>query len=345
MRRALRAAVFAAATVTAVGARSRDASAAPACAAPKTRCSGHAGYYAPAEDIDRLTAVADPILRDVRTCLDGVGAKGVASVLLIRWDSEGKPVEVKIDVPGYEGLPCVQSAQSKISTLENPRETSIRCELGCPPPPAPKPSAPPVVVVPPAPATAPAATPPPPAKPAEPPPPAPAPAQYEKVWYGYQTLIADAVSFGLLVGGIASRTSEVTTTGYLAFLLATPTVHMVHGNVGPGFGSIGLRLLVPLIGMGVGALTGLIVGSTQGSGGLDDIGRGANGPATGAAVGGLIGGGICVAIDAGGLAYTKQRIDGAAATHSRRRPTPWFTLAPSFDVRSDRAALGIVGQF
>lgn len=345
MTRALRAAVFAAATVSAVGALSRDASAAPACATPKTRCSGHSGYYAATEDIDRLTAVADPILRDVRACLDRVGATEVASVLLIRWDSEGKPVDVKIDVPGYEGLPCVQSAQSKISTLENPRETSIRCELGCPPPPAPKPSAP-LVVAPPA--TAPAATAPPPAKPAEPPPAAPTappPPQYEKVWYGYQTLIADAVSFGLLVGGIASRTSEVTTTGYLAFLLATPTVHMVHGNVGPGFGSIGLRLLVPLIGMGVGALTGLIVGSNQGNGSLDSFGRGATGAATGAVVGGLIGGGACVAIDAGGLAYTKERVDGGTATQSRRRPPPWFTLAPSFDVRGDRAALGIAGQF
>lgn len=341
MRRALRAAVLAATTITAAGLLSRDAAAAPACTSPKTTCAGHAGYYAPTEDIDRLTAVADPILRDVRACLDGVGAKHVASALLIRWDSEGEPVDVKIDVPGYEGLPCVQKAQSKIATLQNPRETSIRCELGCPPPPTPKPSAPPVVVAPPAPA-APATTP----KPAaDAPAPKAALPQYEKVWYGYQTLIADAVTFGLLVGGIASRTSELTTVGYLGFLLATPTVHMVHGNVGPGFGSIGLRLLVPLIGLGVGALTGLIVGSSQGSTAFDRFGNGANGVVTGAVVGGLIGAGACVAIDAGGLAYTKERVDDGAVSLARRRPAPWFTLAPSFDVRGDRASFGVAGRF
>ncbi|MBX3208538.1 MAG: hypothetical protein KF764_26130 [Labilithrix sp.] len=343
MRRALRAAVSAA-TLTAVGVLSRDATAEPACTAPKTTCAGHSGYYAPTEDIDRLTAVADPILRDVRTCLDGVGAKHVASVLVIRWDSDGNPVDVKIDVPGYEGLPCVQKAQAKIATLQNPRETAIRCEFGCaPPPPPPKPSAPPIVVAPPAPVptqtqAAPAAPPPPVApKPEQP--------QYEKVWYGYQTLIADAASFSLLVGGIAARSGGVTTAGYLGFLLATPIVHMAHGNIGPGFGSIGLRLLVPLIGLGVGAIAGVIIGSSQGSGAFDRFGNGANGAVTGAVIGGLIAAGGCVAIDAGGLAYTKERVDDRAVSLTRRRPAPWFTLAPSVDVRRDRASFGVAGQF
>ena len=172
MRRALRAVLVGAAAFTVAGV-ARDASAQQACKAPKTTCAGHSGYYAPAEDIDRLTAVADPILRDVRTCLDGVGAKHVASALVIRWDPDGKPVDVKIDVPGYESLPCVQKAQTKISTLQNPRETAIRCEYGCPAPPAPKPVPAPVVVAPPAPtppapvATAPAPSPAPPPVPGE----------------------------------------------------------------------------------------------------------------------------------------------------------------------------------
>src|SRR4051794_20309368 len=119
MRRALRVALAGAATLTALGsprgaaaqpAASRDA----ACTTPKTTCVGHSGYYASAEDVDRLTAVADPVLRDVRTCLDASGDKHVPSVLVIRWDSEGKPVDVKIDVPGYESLACVQQAQAKL---------------------------------------------------------------------------------------------------------------------------------------------------------------------------------------------------------------------------------------
>lgn len=345
MRRDLRAALAGAATLTAVGLVPRDACAQEACKTPKTTCSGHSGYYAPSEDIDRLTAVADPILRDVRTCLDGVGAKHVPSALVIRWDSEGKPVDVRIDVPGYESLPCVQKAQAKISTLQNPRETAIRCEFGCPAPPPPKPAPAPVVVPPPAPTqTAPAAT----TQPAPPPsPPAPKPEQprYEKVWYGYQTLIADGVSFGTLVGGVASRSGGVTTAGYLGFLFVTPIVHMVHGNVGPGFASIGIRLILPLLSLGVGAIAGVIVGGTSGSGSFDRFANGANGAVNGAVIGGLIGVAGCVAIDAAGFAYTKERVDDRSITRGPRRPQPWFTLAPSLDVRRDRAAFGVAGQF
>jgi hypothetical protein len=341
MRRALRAALTGAAALTIVGVAPRNAAAQQACKTPKTTCSGHSGYYAPSEDIDRLTAVADPILRDVRTCLDGVGARHVASALVIRWDSDGKPVDVKIDVPGYESLPCVQKAHAKISTLQNPRETAIRCEFGCPQPPAPKPAPAPVVVAPPAPTqpapvvTAPAPTPPP-AKVEAP--------QYEKVWYGYQTLIADGISFGTLVGGIASRSGGVTTAGYLGFLFVTPIIHMVHGNVGPGFGSIGIRFLLPLMSLGVGAIAGLIVGGSSG-GGFDKFANGASGAVNGAVIGGLIGVGGCVAIDAAGFAYRKERVDSRSITRGPRRPQPWFTLAPSLDVQKDRAAFGVAGQF
>jgi hypothetical protein len=326
-----------------IGSVPRDAAAQQACKTPKTTCSGHSGYYAPSEDIDRLTAVADPILRDVRTCLDGVGAKHVASALVIRWDSDGKPVDVKIDVPGYESLPCVQKAHAKISALQNPRETAIRCEYGCPQPPAPRPAPAPVVVPPPAPTQqAPVATTPAPA-------PAPLPAkveapQYEKVWYGYQTLIADGISFGTLVGGIASRSGGVITAGYLGFLFVTPIIHMVHGNVGPGFGSIGIRFLLPLMSLGVGAIAGLITGGSSG-GGFDKFANGASGAVNGAVIGGLIGVAGCVAIDAAGFAYRKERVDSRSITRGPRRPQPWFTLAPSLDVQRDRAAFGVAGQF
>ncbi len=344
MRRALRVALIGAAALTSVGVTTpRDAFAQQTCKTPKTTCSGHSGYYAPSDDIDRLTAVADPILRDVRTCLDGVGAKHVASALVIRWDSEGKPVDVRIDVPGYEGLPCVQKAHAKLSTLQNPRETAIRCEFGCPQPPAPKPTPAPVVVTPPAPTTqqpAPVAT-----------APAPAPAprveapQYEKVWYGYQTLIADGLSFGTLVGGIGARSGAVTTGGYLGFLFVTPIIHMVHGNVGPGFGSIGIRFLLPLMSLGVGAIAGLIIGGTSGDGDFARFANGANGIVNGAVIGGLIGVAGCVAIDAAGFAYKKERVDDRSITRGPRRPQPWFTLAPSLDVQKDRAAFGVAGVF
>ena len=160
---------------------------------------------------------------------------------------------MRIDVPGYEGLPCVQKAQSRIATLENPRETAIRCDSAArsrrsrrrsprdrrgasSPTTAPTPAPPPT----PAPAPVPS-----PARASEQP-------RYEKVWYGYQTLIADALSrFALLAGGVGAKASEPTVAGYVGFVLASPIVHMAHGNVGPGFGSIGTRLIVPWIGAGM----------------------------------------------------------------------------------------------
>jgi hypothetical protein len=345
MKRVLRLALIGSALLTPVLA-GRDAAAqqAPTCAAPKTTCAGHSGYYASAEDVDRLTAVADPVLRDVRGCLDGVGAKQVTSVLLIRWDSDGKPVDVKIDVPGYESLACVQKAQKKLAVLQNPRETAIRCEYGCPqsaaPPPAPAP--------PPTPAPPPVVTPPPAAKEAPPPPaakeaPPPAPEQprYEKTWYGYQTLTVDALSFAAMIGGLAGRTGGVLAGGYVAFLLGTPVVHMVHGNLGPGFGSIGLRLLVPVIGLGVGAISGLFIGGSHGEG-LDAVGNGASGAATGAVVGALVGGLGCMLIDAAGLAYAKEKVE---ATARAPRTLKLGSVTPTFAVQKDHASVGVVGTF
>ncbi len=337
MKRALRLALAGTAMLTfATATRDAAAEAPPACAAPKTTCAGHAGYYASSDDLDRLTAVADPLLRDVRTCLDGMGAKGVASVLLMRWDSDGQPVEVKLDVPGYEGLPCVQKAQAKLSKLQNPHETSIRCEFGCPRP-TPAPAPPPVVV-----------TPPPTPTPAPAPAPAPAPTtttreapHYEKVWYGYQTLVIDGIALATLLGGVASKSGPVTGVGLGTYVLGTPIVHMAHGNIGPGFGSLGLRLIVPLIGSGIGAIAGLIVGSSQqqtGNVGTDSSNV-AQAAGTGALVGAFVGGAGCVLIDALGFAYTKERVDDHATTQAGLRMTPTFAI------QKDLATAGVVGQF
>ena len=137
----------------------------------------------------------------------------------------------------------------------------------------------------------------------------------------------------------------MTTAGYLGFLFVTPIIHMVHGNVGPGFGSIGIRFILPLLSLGVGAIAGLIVGGTSGSGDFARFGDGATGAVNGAVIGGLIGVAGCVAIDAAGFAYTKERVPDRSITRGPRRPQPWFTLAPSLDVRKDRAAFGVAGQF
>lgn len=314
----------------------------PACKEPKTVCGGNSGYYASSDDLNRVTAVADPILRDVRTCLDSSGAKHVPAALVIRWDSDGHAVDVKIDVPGYESLACVQKAKTKLSALQNPHETAIRCEFGCPKPAPPPPLPAPAPITTPAPSTSP---PPAPASSGAAssavsstavPPLAPPPKRYEKVWYGYQTLIPDAITIPAFFGGVLSKTGGITAGGYLGFILVTPVIHMVHGNVGKGFGSMGIRLGGPPIAALFGAFAGIIINNDS-----NHIGDAAE---TGALVGAGIGAGICAVVDAFGFAYEKQLIDESPPA-SARSTKPAFTLSPTFGMNKAGGSVGVAGQF
>lgn len=319
------------------------------CTAPTTTCGGTNGYYASKEDVDRVTAVAGPILRELRTCLDASGGKAATPAFVIRWDTEGNPVSVKVDVPGFESLPCVAKASGKLSTLQNPRETAIRCEYGCPKPAAPPPAQPPLVVQPPSQAPAPVVGQPQTQAPAAVPVLAPPPAhlssvRYEKVWYGWQGLITDAVAYSLTLGGGFGDMGGVLATGLITFVLATPIIHMAHGNIGKGFGSMGMRVGLPAAGALIGVIAGAVVaGSNKSS--SDSFGRNVgDAVGTGALVGSLLGGAGCVVIDAAALAYTNEKIEGPA-TASLARRTSTVRLVPTLDVRSDRAALGIGGTF
>lgn len=291
------------------------------CKDPKTTCTGANGYYAPKEDLDRLTGVTDPILKELRQCLDAGGAKNVTPAIVIRWDSEGKPVAVTVEATGYESLPCVAKANGKLSNLQNPRETAIRCEYGCPKasPPTPPPQQPPLVVGPPV---------------AQPPvqqppvvvgqqqqqaqavpvvgnprsvPEKPYAVHYEKVWYGWQGLVADSVGYTLTLAGGFGRSGGILTVGLISFALATPIVHMAHNEVGRGFGSMGMRILLPLLGAGIGAIAG--VAAVGGSRNTDnqDTGEAAG---TGAIVGAFVGGAGCSIIDAFALGYKSEKVDG-----------------------------------
>ena len=310
-----------------------DASAETACTEPKTVCVADGGYYAPGDDIARVTAVSEPILKELRTCLDAAGGKHITPALTMRWDADGHAVAVKIDVPGYDSLPCVARASGKLAALQNPHETAMRCEYGCArPKPKPAPAAPVVVGPPPA-------TPSPPvAAPVSPQPAAGPKPQYERHWYGWQTLIADGASVSLFLGGLASETPGLTTAGYLSFVLATPITHWVHGNIGAGFGSIGIRLVMPPLAGLIGAFAGLAVATNGDKGSIGEIGSGVG---LGFIVGTTLGTLGCSAIDAFALGYEKVTPVPQARLG---KPRP-YTLAPTLDLRSERAALGVRGTF
>ncbi|MBK6533452.1 MAG: hypothetical protein IPF99_28835 [Deltaproteobacteria bacterium] len=101
------------------------------------------------------------------------------------------------------------------------------------------------------------------------PPPRGAPtAEQPTHWYGWQILIVDLAAITLASAslGVGSTTGYYTAGGLQ--LLGGPIVHWSHGRVGAGFGSLGLRLLVPVAAGVLGSMkgtTGLLVGASLGS--------------------------------------------------------------------------------
>lgn len=75
------------------------------------------------------------------------------------------------------------------------------------------------------------------------------------VWYGYQTLIGDAVSLALLfnTNGSSQGTS---TMGFVGYVFAGPAIHLVHQEGWSALGSLGMRVGFPLVGVGVGVAMG-----------------------------------------------------------------------------------------
>ena len=323
----------------------------PVCTQPKTTCGGADGYYASLDDVNRLVAVSEPVLKDLRACLDAAGGKHITPNVTIRWDSGGKAVSVKIDVPGYDTLPCVAKITAKLSTLQNPHETAIRCDYGCakaaPPPPSPpvapsssSPSSsipPPGVVVmqpQPQPQLQPQLQPyPPPPPPSAPPPYAGPP--LEREWYGWQGLVFDAAAIGIFVGGWAVDDGTIVGAGWFTYVLGAPITHWAHGNVGRGFGDIGMRVGIPVAGFLVGGLFGFGAG-VGGNGKFKDLGPHSNGPVVGAVVGGAIATVAMSALDAFVFAYTKPRPAEQAS---------WLTWQPTLDLRPGRGTAGVGGTF
>ena len=307
------------------------------CTDPKTRCGSADGYYAPGEDIARVNAVIEPVMREIRQCLDAAGGKQVAPSVTVRWNSDGKAVSVKFDAPGYETQPCIVRATQKLSTLQNPHETAIRCDHGCAPPP---PSTPPALPVAPPPITP---IPPPTGAAVIQPTPAPAPVPAapvvltEREWYGWASLLVDAAALGIFIGGWAADDGKIVGAGYLGYIFGSPVVHFAHGNVGKGFGAFGMRVGIPLGGFLVGGLFGYgFGGGADGDGKFKNLGSSSNGPVVGATIGGAIGVIAASAIDAGLMAYTKPRPRETAST---------VTLVPKLDLRPGHTAVGVGGTF
>ncbi|MGE0547198.1 MAG: hypothetical protein AB7O24_01865 [Kofleriaceae bacterium] len=88
-------------------------------------------------------------------------------------------------------------------------------------------------------------------------------------WYGLQTLAADGLTFtAALLAGYSDQDDlgmAVLVTGYM---FAAPGVHAAHGQGGRALGSMGLRLVMPFVGLAVadnGDIDELIMGTLGGA--------------------------------------------------------------------------------
>jgi hypothetical protein len=339
MRRVLASSAFLACLVVPFAAHAQQPA---ACTNPVTFCEGNSGYYVAPDDRDKVQPQLEPLLKELRACLDAGGGKHVSPAIVIRFDSDAKPVEAKIEAGGYESLPCIASVQAKLVNARSVRATSMRCEHGCPKPKTSPPVGPTPVPVP---GTTPTTTQPTPTPttPNQPTQPTPTPTpskpatRTEKVWYGWQNLVADAASITILSIGVANDSSGLRVAGGLGYVFASPTVHWIHGNIGPGFGSLGMRVLLPPIGLVVGIVVGAIAGANESNNSIERTGSAI---ATGAIAGFFIGVAIPVALDAALLGWEKVEVPNTAM---RPKPPPTLTMRPILTPTANGGAFGGLG--
>ena len=144
------------------------------------------------------------------------------------------------------------------------------------------------------------------------------------VWYGTQTLALDGLANVMIaVGAATSSMSNAAVPGAMlglgipTYVLGAPIVHWAHGNVGKGFGSLGMRLLSSIVGAGVGAAGATAL-------------KGAGLVAVGVLVVGIVE--VPVIVDATMLAYDDV-------------PSKQGWIAPTIAPTKSGATVGLVGSF
>lgn len=148
-------------------------------------------------------------------------------------------------------------------------------------------------------------------------------------WYGWQVLLADVVGGTLSIAGAIENESGLVIAGGAVQLIGPPTIHWLHGRVGVGFASLGLRVGGPLVG-------GLAAAGIQVAAGynIDWIGVG-----LGASAGAL----IAAVVDVAALSHERiSRPQTALRTHRR---SAWERVVPGMSFGVGGAAITLQGVF
>jgi hypothetical protein len=70
----------------------------------------------------------------------------------------------------------------------------------------------------------------------------------EREWYGWQTATVDLAACGLFLGGALADESLPRAFGSVLYVAGGPVLHAAHGSLGQALASLGIRLVLPLLG-------------------------------------------------------------------------------------------------
>jgi hypothetical protein len=95
------------------------------CHPPSSSASSHAEEY-------RVSGGINATMKELRDCLDRVGAQLVVPAVLLRFSPDGRLRHMRVDVGGYENLECIQAVRARPSRgLWTSRASLLRCEYRC----------------------------------------------------------------------------------------------------------------------------------------------------------------------------------------------------------------------
>ena len=161
-------------------------------------------------------------------------------------------------------------------------------------------------------------------------------------WYGWQTLIVFGVSASITLTGLITESAVGTDGAALlaipfagaGFVLGGPVVHWAHGNIGRGFGVLGLNIGAPAVTAGLG------VGIACASGACSRSGDGA---------------GIFLSLVLGGSAglLAAMIVDVSVLSHGSNTPVaasalnkaPGWMILPDLHISREKTTFGVVGAF
>jgi hypothetical protein len=95
------------------------------CHPPASSTSSHEEQY-------RVAAGIGPTMKELRDCLDRIGAQLVNPAVLLRFSPDGELRHMRVDVGGYEQNECIQQIRSRPPrSVSTTRASLLRCEYRC----------------------------------------------------------------------------------------------------------------------------------------------------------------------------------------------------------------------